>query len=226
MLRRVHDLGDHGRVVVRFTDSADGDFSTSSPGVEWRRVALDDRPWSWLDEVHGTDAVVVDAPGHQAGAIADAAVTDRPGVVLAVQMADCAPLAMWSSNGVVAAVHVGWRGLVGGVIESSLDAMSSLGAGDVRAEIGPCLRSARYEFGADDLAAAVARFGSDVIVSTTDQGAPAIDVPAGIRHALSSAGVDDVDDWGICTASTPMFWSWRWDRVRERHSLVVVRELP
>ena len=103
-----------GRVArVLSTTVAAGDLSVLHPGPELdaRRRALSDRPWSWLRQVHGATVVTVAAPGDQAGAEADAAVTDAPGTVLAVHTADCAPIALVSDEGPVAAVHAGWRGL-------------------------------------------------------------------------------------------------------------------
>ena len=58
----------------------------------------------------------------------DGLVSDRyPSVAVAVLTADCAPLALASPEGVFAAVHAGWRGLAGGVVEAAVAAMRDLG---------------------------------------------------------------------------------------------------
>src|SRR5262245_18159395 len=72
----------------------------------------------------------------------DALVTRKPGLILGVLAADCAPIVLCDPhNGVIAAIHAGWRGAVGGVIESAVDVMGTLGAdsGKTAAGIGPCL---------------------------------------------------------------------------------------
>lgn len=87
----------------------------------------------------------------------DALVTKRPGLLLGVLAADCAPIVLCDPhNGVVAAVHAGWRGAVGGVIESTIEVMAQLGAdpGKTAAGIGPCLSQSSFEVG-PDLAEAV-----------------------------------------------------------------------
>ena len=81
-------------------------------------------------QVHGTDAVVVEAawqPGK--GPKADAVVTDRPGIALAVGTADCAPILFADAEArVIVAAHAGWRGALAGILEAAIAAMERLGA--------------------------------------------------------------------------------------------------
>ncbi|MFT3725057.1 MAG: peptidoglycan editing factor PgeF [Hyphomonadaceae bacterium] len=104
-------------------------------------------------QVHSAKAVVADhafAPNERPEC--DALVTKRPGLLLGVLAADCAPIVLCDPhNGVIAAIHAGWRGAVGGVIESAVDVMGQLGAdpGKMAAGIGPCLSQASFEVGPD-----------------------------------------------------------------------------
>ena len=172
------DTGHHrvGDAYVVFTGRAAGDLGHAGdyvhavrPEVEARRRAVVDLPWTWLRQVHGDRVVVVDEPGGGAGRSADAAVTDRSGCALAVLTADCAPVALLGSNGVVGVAHAGWRGLVAGVLERAVEVMRAAGAGDVHALLGPCIRPGCYEFGADDLAQVARRLG-DGVRGTTSTG--------------------------------------------------------
>lgn len=204
------------------TDRSHGDLAIGSDGVEVRRRAIVDAPWTWLHQVHGGDIVVVTRPGEHAGADADAAVTTVPGAALAVQAADCAPIALLAPEA-VGVVHAGWRGLAAGVVGASVDAMRELGAGDVRAVLGPCIRSRCYEFGSADLDVVASRLG-DGVRATTGWGTPALDVPAAVRAALADAGVTDLTDTGVCTACSPVHWSHRARGEAGRHAVVVWRE--
>jgi YfiH family protein len=79
---------------------------------------------------------------------ADALVTDRPGILVGVLTADCAPVLLEDvAAGVVAAAHAGWRGALGGILESTIDRMTALGADPARitAAIGPAIAQASYE---------------------------------------------------------------------------------
>jgi polyphenol oxidase len=191
-----------GRVAhVRSTTTAAGDLSVLRPGpdLDARRRALVDAPWTWLRQVHGPAVVAVAAPGEHAGAQADAAVTAVPCAALAVHTADCAPIALVSAEGPVAAVHAGWRGLAGGVIEATVAALRAAGAGDLRALVGPCIHPSCYEFGKDTLDEVVAAVGEEARGTTAD-GRPALDLPAAVVATLHRAGVDDVEGPPACTA--------------------------
>lgn len=83
---------------------------------------------------------------------ADALVTRRPGTLLGIVTADCAPILLADAEaGVVGAAHAGWRGAHGGVAEATLAAMEALGARRERitAAIGPAIAQASYEVGED-----------------------------------------------------------------------------
>lgn len=204
------------------TDRSHGDLAIGSAGVEARRRAIVDAPWTWLRQVHGGDVVVVTEPGEHAGVDADAAVTTVPGAVLAVQAADCAPIALLAPE-VVGVAHAGWRGLAAGVVGAAVDAMRERGATEVRAVLGPCIRPRCYEFGPADLDVVASRLGGGVR-STTARGTSALDVPAAVHAALVAAGVVDVVDTGVCTACSPVHWSHRARGDAGRQAVVVWRE--
>jgi len=174
----------------RFTSRADGDA----------RELQHREGWAVVHQVHGAGVVVATAGGHLGDG--DAIVTVTPGVQIAVRVADCAPIALLG-DGVVGVVHAGWRGLAAGVIPAAVDAMQALGAAEVRAVLGPCIRAECYEFGADDLDAVAAVLG-DGVRSTTSWGTPALDVVAAVRAQLPA-----VEDEGVCTACSADHFSFR-----------------
>src|SRR5690606_34217353 len=85
---------------------------------------------AWLRQVHGREVFRVErAPRtNEPLPAADAMVTAVPECVLAIQTADCLPVLFADRRlPVVAAAHAGWRGLAGGVLEATIDAMCALG---------------------------------------------------------------------------------------------------
>lgn len=100
-------------------------------------------------QVHSADAVPVTAPWpHDARPRADAMASDRPGVLLGIVTADCAPVLFADRQaGVIGAAHAGWRGAHGGVLEATLAEMEALGAARERivAAIGPAIAQWSYE---------------------------------------------------------------------------------
>lgn len=216
-LARQYRFGGSVTVHAVFTDRSDGDLAcraADDPGCATlgaRRRAVLDHPWTWLAQVHGDQVVVVDAPGGAAGRTADAAVTTAPGAVLSVQVADCAPVLMFSgtSDGaVLGAAHAGWRGLAAGILGSTVRAMAGLGAGRIDWLLGPCITAAAYEFSESDLEAMAQLFGPQVR-SRTSHGAPALDLRAAVRSAMGAAGCGDpVEVSEVCTTSQT-HWSHR-----------------
>jgi polyphenol oxidase len=208
---------------VRFTTAADGDFAVDGggPDLEDRRRRVVDVPWTWLRQVHGAEVVIVDAPGALAGENADAAVTVVRGAALSVQTADCAPVALVGTDRAVGAVHAGWRGLATGVVERAVAALDRLGAGQLRAIVGPCIHPGCYEFGERELDQLTARYG-DAVRGRTADGRPALDMPAAVATALAGAGVELVAGPGPCTAcGEPALYSHRARGDAARQAMVV-----
>lgn len=113
-------------------------------------------PAVFLHQVHGADCVELDEDADQARA--DAAVSRRHDLTVAIQVADCLPLLFSAVRGeqahAVAGAHAGWRGLAAGVIECCVARLRSAAPGcDIRAWMGPCIGPLDFEVGAEVLAA-------------------------------------------------------------------------
>jgi len=231
VLHRRWSLDDGGSVNVRFTERPDGDLRTTdpAPGLAARRRAVVDRPWVWVRQVHGAEVLVVgpdDDPLAVAGRDADAVVTARRDVAIAVHTADCAPVALWSPEGVLGVAHAGWRGLADGVIEATVAAMASLGATSIGGVLGPCIHADRYEFGAVELDVVAERYGPGVR-AVTSSGTLALDVPAAVAVAVERATGSPLDDVDVCTAaSLERQWSHRARSDVERQAVVMWRTGP
>lgn len=174
--------------------------------------------WTWLRQVHGSETVVALAPGDRAGVDGDAALTRASGAVLAVQTADCAPIALVATGGAIAAVHAGWRGLMAGVVDHAVTTLSSLADGPIRAWLGPCIHAECYEFSPADLEGLVERFGP-AAASVTSDGRPALDLPATVTAALDEFGIEVDVSANRCTACGGAWFSHRARSESERQIL-------
>jgi len=158
--------------------------------------------------------------GRGCGEDGDALVTTGA-MALAVTTADCAPIALGSPEGVIGAVHAGWRGLAAGVVDAAVSAMRAMGASRVEAALGPCIHAECYEFGLADLDAVCHRLGSGVR-ATTSAGRPAFDLPAAVHAAVDQAHSTLVHDAEVCTAcSAEQYFSHRARGERQRQAMVV-----
>jgi YfiH family protein len=135
-----------------------------------------------------------------------------------VKVADCLPVLFADDAGsVVGAAHAGWRGLVAGVLEATVEAMR-VPAGSIIAWLGPAIGPRAYEVGEDVHAAFVARdAGLAAAFAPNRPGHWLLDLYASARRRLAARGVTRVYGGGLCTYSDPArFPSWRRDRSRER----------
>ena len=168
-----------------------------------------------VHQIHSPTAVIVsDAVPYDERPQADALVTDRPGLLLGVVTADCAPVLLAdAAAGVVAAVHAGWRGATAGVTDQAVAAMISLGARVERiaAAVGPCIAKASYEVDhafADRILAEDA--GNDRFLGEGPGGDPHFDLEAYVVARLAAAGVRRIEAMGLDTyALEDRYYSYR-----------------
>ncbi len=166
-------------------------------------------------QVHGRDVATVARPWPDAARPrADALVTDRPGLLLGILTADCAPVLLADRTaGVVGAAHAGWKGALAGVTDATIAAMAALGADRARiaAAIGPCIARASYEV--DD--AFRARFAAadpenERFFTDARPGHHRFDLEAYVAHRLAAAGIARVEALGLDTyADGARFYSFR-----------------
>jgi hypothetical protein len=185
----------------------------------------------WLTQLHGTRVVDADArdgaaavegPPEQGVSFrppqADAAVTRRPGCVLAVMVADCLPVLLARRDGAAIAVaHAGWRGLAAGVLEAAVCALGSAPEA-LCAWLGPVIGPAHFEVGAEVHAAFCAGDpGASGAFAPNERGRWQCDLPALARRRLAALGLTSVHGEAPCTFSQPeRFYSYRREPVTGR----------
>jgi YfiH family protein len=167
-------------------------------------------------QVHSPTVIVAETPwSHEARPRADAIVTRMRDLAIGVTTADCGPVLFADPTAhVIGTAHAGWRGALTGVIEATLDAMERLGAKrrNIRAAIGPMIRQQNYEVGPDLIERFAAEDGasSRFFAPTARDGHAQFDLGGYVATRLERAGVDQIDDLGLCTYADPArFYSYR-----------------
>ncbi|MDX9700136.1 MAG: peptidoglycan editing factor PgeF [Rhodocyclaceae bacterium] len=183
----------------------------------------------WLEQVHGTLAVDLDAMDPAVVPAADAAYTRVAGRVCAVMTADCLPVLLCDRAGtVVAAVHAGWRGLAAGVIERTVVAMARPGA-ELLAWLGPAIGPAQFEVGDEVRAAFVAQdaAAAAAFVPAATSGKWLADLFLLARQRLTALGVGEISGGGLCTVSDrERFFSYRRDGTCGRMAALIWLQEP
>jgi hypothetical protein len=168
-----------------------------------------------VHQIHSANVVRVEMPWLQdERPHADGMVTDRPGLLLGILTADCAPVLLADAEaGVVGAAHAGWRGALVGVTDSVIVAMEDLGArrDRIAAAVGPCIARDSYEvdeaFRAKFLDADLA---NQRFFPAGPAGKPHFDLEGYVVERLKSAGIVSVDALALDTyAHADRFFSYR-----------------
>jgi len=207
-----------------------------------RRVAeLTGAPVAWLEQVHGAQiedagAVIDRCAGSAASVVkADAAVTDRTGVVCVVMVADCLPVLFCDAAGrAIGAAHAGWRGLAAGIVEMTAARVADLagaGTSTLHAWLGPAIGPQAFEVGEDVLDAFVAAADPafrDATVAAFAEREEKHKYLANLytlaRLRLERIGVppENVHGGTFCTMTeTDRFYSYRRDRTTGRMAAMI-----
>lgn len=165
-------------------------------------------------QVHSGDCSVAGDWSEAERPHADALVTDRPGLLLGILTADCAPVLFADREaGVVGAAHAGWKGALGGVTDTTIAAMEALGARRTRivAAVGPCIAQASYEVdeGFRDRFV-LADTANAVFFAAGRDGHHQFALEAYVLARLHAAGIAEAEGLGLDTYPQPeRFYSFR-----------------
>jgi YfiH family protein len=162
-------------------------------GADADRLALNRQVHSTL--VHRAETGRRGEPG-------DGLWTDEPGLPILAMTADCVPVALTRANGApgVAVLHVGWRGLLDGIVAEGVRTL----VGTTHAAIGPAIGPCCYEVGAEVSEPFAAAYGDDLVRGRK------LDLWTAAERALREAGVDEVARFDLCTFCNPdLFFSHR-----------------
>jgi YfiH family protein len=188
-------------------------------------VELPAPPVAALRQVHSARVVAVDGAGFAGEG--DALVTERAHLGLSVITADCVPLLLAAPDVVgwrLAAVHAGWRGIVGGVVTAALSRLlaDEASRAAVRAWLGPAIGSCCYEVG-EEVAGPVVAASAPEVASEGPRGRPHLDLRRAVSLQLAAAGVPAPRIVGPCTRCHPeVLWSYRRDGAKAGRNIAFI----
>ena len=180
-------------------------------------------PVAWLKQVHGT--AVVNVAATEAFPVADACYAHQPGVVCAVRTADCVPVLFTNSTGTaVAAAHAGWRGLLNGVLENTVNCLRQQEPNsEWMAWLGAAICPNSYEVGSEVVEAFIQHDVSAAqAVKAQNNGRFLLDLYALAHQRLAKVGVHQVFGGNRDTyAETEHFFSFRRGDMIERMATLI-----
>lgn len=156
----------------------------------------------FMNQVHGNEVVEVDS--ETSGIItADAIITQSKLIGLAVLTADCIPLLVEGER-FIAAVHVGRKGLVSGIIPKVISELKNRGEAQLRSWIGPAICGDCYEVSLEMYREVIATHPQ----AATTEAQHSLNLPRAAQSQLDALGVS-VKNFNICTVESPHHYSYR-----------------
>ena len=155
------------------------------------------KPIQVMTQEHGNQVSVIERP--ISAPVADAMVSCSKEIALAVRVADCLPLLLYSNN-VIAAVHVGRKGLMNQVAVNAVTQMRKLGAKEITGVVGPHICGQCYEVGADIFTEVTYAYPA------TFKKQNYLDLYAGLVSQLPEIKLSNID---ICTKENTDYFSYR-----------------
>ena len=197
----------------------DPDVATNRKAL-FARLEFDGRTHLQPKQVHSDH--VIGSMEFIPGCEADAIISSNPSDLLSVLTADCIPILLYHPDGIVAAVHAGWRGLYSEIISKTLAQMPPHPVAVIGPAIGPCC----YEVG-EDLAAQFAPKMRNHLV-TYSNGKPHLNLAGIAVEQLQNGGVEEIETAHLCTSCHPdLFFSYRRDGSSGRQmSFIGLKDSP
>jgi len=190
-----------------------------------------------VHQTHSADCVILDGTENpETRPQADALATDQPGILIGILTADCTPVLFHDPVAqVIGAAHAGWRGATGGILDSTINAMETLGAQrfQIRAAIGPTIGPDDYEVGEDfvDAATKADPAAATFVIRHSDRPRPHFDLPGYVAARLQGLGVQAIDSSTGCStyADQDRYFSYRYNchqGARDYGRMIAVIGLP
>jgi len=109
---------------------------------------IDGREIQWLEQVHGSEVAYIDKVANTP-LVADACITEKDDIALAIMTADCLPILLSNKEGTkIAAIHGGWRPLAANIVAKTITKMD-VKVTELVAWLGPCIGQDAFEVGED-----------------------------------------------------------------------------
>lgn len=179
---------------------ANRDFLAASISTPIAKIAF-------ANQIHGSDIVEVSDGGIYSNI--DGFISQKHGIALAIQVVDCGAILLGDAkNGIIVAVHAGWRGAVAGIVSKAINKMIEMGSNpqNIEAFVSPCISQENFEVGEE-----VAAHFPEPFVDRNSYDKPHIDLKNFIRNEMLESGLksENIEVNNRCTLNDKNLYSYR-----------------
>ena len=186
-------------------------------------LSYKDIPIQYMDQIHGKNLRFISSHSSKPIANTDALFSSSTNLALAVFSADCLPIALCKTDGSeFAIIHAGWKGLVSGVVETSISSFTN--SSNLSAWIGPSISKQNYEVGKDLYDAFMAKDRNSILnFSKRDSYKFLFNLQGEAERILKKYKIN-VQTSDICTYNSSSLYSYRKEETENRIVTIIWRE--
>jgi YfiH family protein len=186
-------------------------------------LSYKDIPIQYMDQIHGKNLGFISSHSSKPIANTDALFSSSTNLALAVFSADCLPIALCKTDGSeFAIIHAGWKGLVSGVVETSISSFTN--SSNLCAWIGPSISKQNYEVGKDLYDAFMAKDKNSILnFSKRDSYKFLFNLQGEAERILKKYKIN-VQTSDICTYNSSSLYSYRKEETENRIVTIIWRE--
>ena len=186
-------------------------------------LSYKDIPIQYMDQIHGKNLRFISSHSSKPIANTDALFSSSTNLALAVFSADCLPIALCKTDGSeFAVIHDGWKGLVSGVVETSISSFTN--SSNLSAWIGPSISKQNYEVGKDLYDAFMAKDKNSILnFSKRDSYKFLFNLQGEAERILKKYKIN-VQTSDICTYNSSSLYSYRKEETENRIVTIIWRE--
>ena len=186
-------------------------------------LSYKDIPIQYMDQIHGKNLRFISSHSSKPIANTDALFSSSANLALAVFSADCLPIALCKTDGSeFAVIHAGWKGLVSGVVETSISSFTN--SSNLSAWIGPSISKQNYEVGKDLYYAFMAKDKNSILnFSKRDSYKFLFNLQGEAERILKKYKIN-VQTSDICTYNSSSLYSYRKEETENRIVTIIWRE--
>ncbi len=177
-----------------------------------RKFKVKKKNFCFLNQTHSSKVIEISKNNKNKKISADGMITKTKGILLGILTADCAPIIILGKE-YVGIIHVGWKGLLNGIIENSIRELKKKGENvdNLICLVGPHLQKSSFNVKNDFKNMLIEKNKEEYIMETNEK--LFFDFSKLISNSLSSVGVNKYKISKIDTYSNPeLFFSYRYSK--------------
>ncbi|MDC3091132.1 peptidoglycan editing factor PgeF [Rickettsiales bacterium] len=199
-----------------FNDKENNDNVIKNRKIVCNKISKSTSELVLINQIHSNKVIEINHKNKTKQMVGDGLITREKNLFLGILTADCAPIIFLGKN-YVGIIHVGWRGLLNGIIEKTIDLLKTKGEKnkELSCIVGPHLESKNFQVKEDFKNTLLENNKNNVNFLKYKNGKQIFEFSMFIRYKLSQYNLSCISFINLDTYSNPtLFFSHRYSKQR------------